>query len=115
MPLAVYRGDSKPEGGHSTSRRQMPNVSVCFCRLGKHEVTVNFRPIPIDRPSNVCLGLCDQRLNASARSHCDPSRRSIREVLLRDDNQSSSQRLPCLTRRSSYPASIGGPPCAISA
>jgi hypothetical protein len=40
MPLAVHRGDGKLEGGHSTPRRQVPNVGVRFSGLGIHEETV---------------------------------------------------------------------------
>src|ERR1700692_3268411 len=45
MPLAVHRGDGKLEGGHSTPRRQVPNVGVRFAGLGTHEETVGFRPV----------------------------------------------------------------------
>jgi hypothetical protein len=43
MILAVYRGGGKREGGHSTPRRQVPNVGVRFSGLGTHGETVGFR------------------------------------------------------------------------
>jgi len=41
--LAVHRGDGKLEGGHSTPRRQVPDVGVRFSGLGTHEETVRSR------------------------------------------------------------------------